>query len=326
MTLPTTSDDKDHLGMKRFLAPLAAVAVAAVTTSTLLVGLSAASSATAASAKPPWEPDHHSKGGLLFYNSKGKKITSGKLTAAPFAAYVQGAVPVRKGDTKATLFAYLPKKGQVPGQFTGEQLTTSDSYPNSKAPSALRKSALPLVSLTKNDETLGELFADFPNPAKSGNAYSGLYELRLITSKAGSTAATAYDSADIAVSNVTTSNTGTVTGGTWKLRLQHGQPDRHPHDAQGVAEALGHQGSQGDAAGSGHSQGCRHGELQERLEAAQEGQGQGRESEVCDEEAQEGHPQAARGLHADVEAVRLLDVEDREAKGQKVGTSGETTN
>lgn len=224
MTLPTTSDDKDHLGMKRFLAPLAAVAVAAVTTSTLLVGLSAASSATAASAKPPWEPDHHSKGGLLFYNSKGKKITSGKLTAAPFAAYVQGAVPVRKGDTKATLFAYLPKKGQVPGQFTGEQLTTSDSYPNSKAPSALRKSALPLVSLTKNDETLGELFADFPNPAKSGNAYSGLYELRLITSKAGSTAATAYDSADIAVSNVTTSNTGTVTGGTWKLVYSTASP------------------------------------------------------------------------------------------------------
>jgi hypothetical protein len=217
MTRLPTSDHKDHLGMKRFLAPLAAVGVAALTTSTLLVGLSAASSATAASAKPPWEPDHQSKGGLLFYNANGKKITSGSLTAAPFAAYVQGAVAVRKGDTKATLFAYLPKQGQVPGQFTGEQLSTSDSYPNSKAPTALRKSALPLVSLTKNDETLGEFFQDFPNPSKSGNAYSGVYELRLITSKPGATGTPTYDSADIAVSKVTTSGTGTVTGGTWRL-------------------------------------------------------------------------------------------------------------
>ena len=206
MTRLTTSDDKDHLGMKRFLAPIAAVAVAALTTSTLLVGLSATSSATAASAKPPWEPDHQSKGGLLFYNSKGHKITSGKLTAAPFAAYVRGAAALRKGDTTATLFAYLPKKGQVPGQFTGEQLTTSDKYPNSKAPTAFRKSTLPLVSLTKNDETLSDLTKDFPNPAKSGNTYSGLYELRLITSKAGASPTTTYDSADIA-----------VTGSTWKL-------------------------------------------------------------------------------------------------------------
>jgi hypothetical protein len=224
MTRLTTSDDKDHLGMKRFLAPFAAVAVAALTASTLLVGLSGASSATAASAKPPWEPDHHSKGGLLFYNAKGKKVTSGKLTAAPFAAYVQGAVAVRSGDTTATLLAYLPKKGQVPGDFTGEQLTTSDRYPNSKAPSALRKSGLPLVSLTKNDETLGEFFADFPNPAKSGNAYTGLYELRLITSRPGGSPTATYDSADIAVSNVTTSKTGAVTGGTWRLAYSAAVP------------------------------------------------------------------------------------------------------
>jgi hypothetical protein len=217
MTRLTTSDDKDHHRMKRFLAPFAAIAVAALATSTVLVGLSAASSATAASAKPPWEPDHHSKGGLIFYNSKGTKITSGKLTSAPFAAYVRGAVALRSGDTKATLLGYLPKKGQVPGQFSGDLLTTSDPYPNSKAPTALRKSTLPLVSLTKNDTTLGQFFQEFPNPAKSGNTYSGLYELRLVTSKPGKSQTQTYDSADIAVSGVTTSSTGAVTGGTWKL-------------------------------------------------------------------------------------------------------------
>jgi hypothetical protein len=188
-----------------------------LTASTLIVGLAGTSSATAASAKPPWEPDHHSAGGLLFYNSKGKKITSGKLTKAPFAAYVQGAVAIEKGDTKATLFGYQPKKGEAPGLFSGEQLTTSDAYPNSKAPSKLAKSGLPLVSLAASDETLGGLYQDFPNPPKSGKPYSGLYELRLITSKAGSPATAKYDSADIAVSKVTTSKSGAVTGGTWKL-------------------------------------------------------------------------------------------------------------
>jgi hypothetical protein len=191
--------------MKRLLVSLSTLAVTALTASTLIVGLAGTSSATAASAKPPWEPDHHSAGGLLFYNSKGKKITSGKLTKAPFAAYVQGAV------------GYQPKKGEAPGLFSGEQLTTSDAYPNSKAPSKLAKSGLPLVSLAASDETLGGLYQDFPNPPKSGKPYSGLYELRLITSKAGSPATAKYDSADIAVSKVTTSKSGAVTGGTWKL-------------------------------------------------------------------------------------------------------------
>jgi hypothetical protein len=51
-----------------------------------------------------------------------------------------------------------------------------------------------------------------------------LYELRLITSKAGTSATAAYDSADIAVSNVTTSKTGTVTGGSWKLVYSTASP------------------------------------------------------------------------------------------------------
>lgn len=210
--------------MKRILVLLTALAVTALSAATLVSGLTAPSSASAASAKPPWEPDHHSKGGLLFYNSAGKKITGGSLTAAPFAAYVQGAVAVRKGDTKATLYGYQPRRGEAPGQFSGDQLTTSDSYPNTKAPSALRKSALPLVSLTKSDETLGDLFQDYPNAGTSGNPYTGLYELRLVTSRPGTPATAAYDSADIAVSNVTTSKTGAVTGGSWKLVYSTASP------------------------------------------------------------------------------------------------------
>jgi hypothetical protein len=199
--------------MKRLLLSLTTFVAAGATASAVLIGLPASSGA---SANPPYEPDHSSVGGLFFYNSAGKAITGGSLTSAPFAAFVKGTTAIRKGDTKATLFGYLPVKGQVPGQFSGEQLTTSDTYPTSKAPAGVHASTLPLVSLTSSDETLGNLYSDFPNAPRSGNTYSGLYQLRLITSRAGSSATSTYDSADIAVSNVTTSG-GNVTGGTWKV-------------------------------------------------------------------------------------------------------------
>jgi hypothetical protein len=202
--------------MKRLLLSLTTFVAAGATASAVLVGLPAGAGASA-SAKPPYEPDRHSVGGLFFYNAKGTAITSGSLTGAPFAAYVKGTDVIRKGDTKATLYGFKPVKGLTPGAFTGDQLTTSDSYPNSKAPSKIHAGTLPLVSLKSTDETLGTLYSDFPNPPKAGNAVSGLYQIRLITSRAGKSATTTYDSADIAVSNVKTSSTGLVTGGTWKV-------------------------------------------------------------------------------------------------------------
>jgi hypothetical protein len=73
-----------------------------------------------------------------------------------------------------------------------------------------------LVSLKSTDETLGELYADFPNATKAGNSFSGLYQLRLKTSKANASVTATYDSADIAVRNVTT-KAGVVTGGSWSV-------------------------------------------------------------------------------------------------------------
>jgi Bacterial Ig-like domain (group 3) len=202
--------------MKRLLLSLTTFVAAGATASAVLVGLPASAGA-GASAKPPYEPDHHSAGGLFFYNAKGNVITGGSLTGAPFAAYVKGTNAIRNGDSKATLYGYKPVKGQAPGQFSGEQLTTSDHYPNSSAPAKIHAGTLPLVSLKSSDETLGALYSDFPNPPKAGNTFSGLYQLRLITSRPGASATATYDSADIAVSNVTTSPAGLVTGGKWKV-------------------------------------------------------------------------------------------------------------
>jgi len=188
-----------NIRLRRSVLGLTALVVAAS-------GLAGAGpgSASATSTVPPYEPDPGSIGALTFYDASGSVVTGGSINDAPFAAYVQAGTPGRTGDTKATLFGYLPKSGVPTGAFSGEQLTASTTYPNPSAPAALKASPLPLVSLTSADETLATLISDFPNTAT--DAYQGLYQLRLKTSGVGQAAGVAYDSADIQ-----------VTGSTWTL-------------------------------------------------------------------------------------------------------------
>ena len=108
----------------------------------------------------------------------------------------------RAGDTRATLFGYLPKNGIASGAWTGEALTASTTYPNAAAPAPLGSSALPLVTLTSGDSTLASLISDLPNTAT--DAYQGLYQIRVKTSGVGQPPDATYDSADIL-----------VTGSTW---------------------------------------------------------------------------------------------------------------
>jgi hypothetical protein len=188
-----------NIRLRRSVLGLTALVVAA----SGLVG-AGTGSASATSAIPPYEPDPGSIGALTLYNASGSVVTGGNINDAPFAAYVQAGTPGRVGDTKATLFGYLPKSGVPTGAFSGEQLTASTTYPNASAPAALKASPLPLVSLTSADETVATLISDFPNTAT--DAYQGLYQLRLKTSGVGQAAGVAYDSADIQ-----------VTGSTWTL-------------------------------------------------------------------------------------------------------------
>jgi len=177
---------------------MAGAAALAIVGGLLVAGGGAASAATA----PPWEPDPTSSGGLSFYNAAGVQITGGNITDAPFAAYVQASAPDRAGDTKATLFGYLPKNGVAIGAWSGEAMTASTNYPNATAPGALATSTLPVVTLGGSDETVAVLAGDLPNTAT--DSYQGLYQLRLKTSAAGVPAGTAYNSADIL-----------ITGSTW---------------------------------------------------------------------------------------------------------------
>jgi hypothetical protein len=138
--------------------------------------------------------DPNSVGGLVFYDGGGNVKTGGLLTDSPVAAYVEGQAVVRAGDTKATLYGYLPGG-------SGEQLSRTTIYPNTSAPAPLDSSFLPIVTGNAGDESLATLIEDFPST-------DGIYELRVVTSAPGKGANTTYDSILVSVDTV---------AGTWQL-------------------------------------------------------------------------------------------------------------
>ena len=175
--------------------------VVAVGSLALVTGGLSASATSAVAATPPYEPDPGSIGSITFFDASGQVVTSGAVNDVPFASYVLASHAGRAGDSKATLFGYLPKSGVPSGAWSGEALTASTNYPNASAPAPLTTSTLPLVSLTSGDSTLATLVADFPNTAT--DAYQGLYQIRVKTSGVGQPPDATYDSADILVSGST---------------------------------------------------------------------------------------------------------------------------
>lgn len=196
-------------GLRRAVLSVSALGLVASLATGAVLGTGAASASPrqaaprATTPPPPWEPDHSSVGGLVFYNSSGHVITDGSINASPIAAYVEGTNTIRAGDTKATLFGYLPVKGEAPGEFQGEQLGSSTTFPNTHAPAPLDKATLPVETGSNGDETVAQLEADFPNVDTSPDGYADRYQLRLYTSAKGKQGSTTYDSADIQISGDT---------------------------------------------------------------------------------------------------------------------------
>jgi Big-like domain-containing protein len=188
-----------------------------VAAGSLIAGFAGSASAAGA---PPWEPNASSVGGLTFFNAAGQQITGGNLTDSPIAAYVEGTSTIRAGDTKATLYGYLPVDGETPGQWSGESLGSSTTYPNASAPAPLNSATLPLETGASGDETVAQLEADFPNNDTSNDGYAGIYNLRLETSATAKPANLTYDSVDILISGSTWSvdyPTPTLTSTTTAL-------------------------------------------------------------------------------------------------------------
>jgi hypothetical protein len=196
---------------RRLVIAARALGVVLASGTAVTVGAVAIPSAIAAAgprATPPWEPDPDSVGGLVFYNAAGTVITGGSLTDSPIAAYVEGTSTIYAGDTKATLFGYLPVNGLSPGAWSGEQLGSSTVYPDVNAPAPLDSAALPVETGGSGDENISTLEADFPNNDSSSDGYANMYVLRLKTSAPGQSETVKYDSADIEVNN---------TAGTWSV-------------------------------------------------------------------------------------------------------------
>jgi hypothetical protein len=176
------------------------IVAAAVTAGLLVASVAVVPSAEATGL--PFTPDPvNSTATLTFYDAAGARVTSGSVSAAPFATYVASSADLRTGsDTKATLYGYLPKNGVDTGAWSGEQLTASTSYPVAAVGSV--PTTLPVTTLGVGDITLAALLADFPNTAVDG--YQGLYQLRLRTSGgSGGGVSTHYAEADILVTGTT---------------------------------------------------------------------------------------------------------------------------
>jgi len=185
--------------MRRLFRPFAILGALSLVAGFLTLGFAGVASA----ATPPWQtsPPALELGGLLFYNAAGQQITGGSTTVAPFAKYVKGTTVLNSGDSQATLFAYTPTL-QAPGNWSGEQLGGTTTYPNASAPAPLNTAA-PLFTGATTDTTLASYALQFPNTL-TNTGYQGVYELRLKSSNPTTT--TTYDATDIQ-----------ITGTTWSV-------------------------------------------------------------------------------------------------------------
>ena len=188
----------------------AAAATAALSVTTALVFAFNTTTASADGTPPPWAPggtsqDANAVAGLKFFNAAGQQITSGSITAKPFAAYAVGLAQTRTGtftDTTATLFGYVPQFGLTPDNWhNNEQIGLSTTFPNPSAPDPIKSTALPVNTGSTSDESLSDLAVDQPQTATQAG-YVNAYEIRLYTSAPAHVASTTYDYTDITIDPV----------------------------------------------------------------------------------------------------------------------------
>jgi hypothetical protein len=191
--------------------------IAAVGAATLLFsgGAAVLASHAGAAAKPKWEvssaKDPNEVGTLALYNSHGKQVTSGSVTASPIAAYIVGSKSDTK-DAKATAYLAEPKKGTPAGAWYVEQQSLSTSYPvTGSAPSVVKKAKGPVVTGHATDESIATFLDDLSNrDTSTKDGYGNTVQLRVKTSTNGT-----YQSMDLVVSGIKSSG-GVITAGTWK--------------------------------------------------------------------------------------------------------------
>jgi hypothetical protein len=124
----------------------------------------------AASTTVPYS-DPNAIGYIGLCNQSGQQITSGSITTTPFAwraVSSQAAQPPYDNSGRtATLYAYQPRQGLLPGEWSGEQMTSSSRYSNP---------ANPMAAATDGDDSLEDFIQDYPPK------WDGFIQLRIYLS------------------------------------------------------------------------------------------------------------------------------------------------
>jgi hypothetical protein len=146
--------------------------------------------------KVPYD-DPQAAGLLTLCSKAGKAVTSGKVTDRPFADVVLGETGLPSGahpeGAVATLFAYQPRAGVEPSEFSGSPMTASTTLTDTQKP---------VADVTADDWSVGDFVTAYPATD------DGYVQLRLIlgTAQEGTLTESSYDTADLR-----------VDGGSWEL-------------------------------------------------------------------------------------------------------------
>ncbi|KQW48859.1 hypothetical protein ASC77_09030 [Nocardioides sp. Root1257] len=133
--------------------------------------------------------DPASSGRLTLCGADGKALTEGSTEDPLLAASVVGATAATQAyaaeGRTAALFAYQPREGLAPSEWSGLQLTAPTSYDDPAAPE---------VTLAEGDTTLSQFLAGYPA------TYDGWVQLRLYLAAPGQQVASQqYDAVDLQV-------------------------------------------------------------------------------------------------------------------------------
>ena len=145
--------------------------------------------------------DTRAQGGLTFCDAQGRPVGTGSLEA-PFGVKVVSATAARPPydatQRAAALFAYQPRQGVEPGQWSGLGLTALSRYQDVEHPA---------VEILERDLTPGQFAAKFPPQ------WQGLLQLRVYLRAANAPQdSTTYAATDIKVSGATWQQVGATAG------------------------------------------------------------------------------------------------------------------
>jgi len=158
-----------------------------------VLGTSASAGAATSGGQAPYS-DPQSNGSIGLCNQAGQQITSGSISATPFAWRAVSTVapppPYNNDGRTAILMAYQPRQGLPSGEWSGQALTASARYSNP---------AVPMAQATAKDLSLANFLAAYPT------SWNGFVQLRMYFGTSNAEQYTAhYPSLDVQ-----------VTGSTW---------------------------------------------------------------------------------------------------------------